>query len=139
MESAFMPFGSTNLEEKNVIFKGDWALYGYGKQKSNNNCESMLDKYKPKSADDIFGNKKNINNLKSWIKRKMDSKSSKFDYVLITGDTGSGKSEFVLVVSIMKNHIEKYYFRHTLWEWGQEAEGWLFDILMCIGMSKSNF
>lgn len=96
----FMPFGSLplipNNSENDTIFKADWVTYGSGKQTNSDKlCKSLIDKYKPKSCEDIIGNKLNIRNLKKWITRKMSSNSSKYSYVLITGESGSGKSEFV--------------------------------------------
>jgi DNA polymerase III delta prime subunit len=93
----FMPFGPVipNTSENDTIFKANWITYGAGKQTNNEFSKSLIDKYKPTSCEDIIGNKLNIRNLKKWIDRKMSSKSSKYNYVLITGELGSGKSEFV--------------------------------------------
>ena len=103
-DKTFMPFGLPTKEfstdnvctDNNIIFKGSWGLYGSGKpsEKPYSNL-SVVDKYKPKSLIDIIGNKNNIKIFQKWILQKFENIKTVYDYCLITGESGSGKSEFI--------------------------------------------
>jgi DNA polymerase III delta prime subunit len=96
-EETFMPFGppTETPQTSDNIFKSEWALYGSGKPCENNNENNIIEKYKPKDLTDIIGNKNNIKLLKNWLVSKFENTKNNYDCVLITGESGSGKSEFV--------------------------------------------
>lgn len=102
-DNCFNPFASesTNSEEITDKVTNGWTLYGAQKQTGSVESSSILDKYRPTTSKDIFGNKSNIKYLKKWIKNKMEPKGDDseclYDYAFVTGESGVGKSEFVRV------------------------------------------
>lgn len=68
--------------------------FTYGAQNTNTPQDTLIDKYKPKIIQDL-PHKENAKKLQKWIKQKMDYKKGIEDYVLVIGNTGVGKNEFV--------------------------------------------
>ena len=87
-----MPFGPS--KESSKEFNSSWELYGNSKQKNVDGNLSILDKYKPKNLSQLFRNKDNIRLFQEWTKLKFEKKKT-YDYALITGEPGTGKTEFI--------------------------------------------
>jgi hypothetical protein len=75
-------------------FKSSWELYGNSKQNETDDNISLMDKYRPKNLKQIFRNKDNIRDFQNWIKLKTKGVKT-YDYVLVTGGPGVGKTEFI--------------------------------------------
>ena len=92
----FNPFGVTdrNTEENKAIFKSSWGMYGLGNPSESVDKLNLVNKYKPQKLSDIIGNTNNIKQFQNWLHCKFE-KSKTYDYAVITGESGSGKSEFI--------------------------------------------
>jgi len=87
-DKTFSPFNGDSSD--NVTFKSSWGLYGSGKppEKIEIGC------CKPRGINDIMGNKDNIKLFQRWVIQKME-KVKTYDYCVVLGSQGSGKSEFI--------------------------------------------
>lgn len=64
------------------------------KRKEEGKPKTFSDKYKPRTLNDIMRNRRNIELLKNWL----SSKDKSEPYVLLAGEVGVGKTEFLKIL-----------------------------------------
>ena len=71
---------------------------------NNNYNELWINKYSPKSIDDVVGNINEINNIKKWLKNLNNNKNQS---IIISGNQGLGKTLIIKLILEELNYIIK--------------------------------